>query len=188
MKEHSRYFHYFLKSDNYYLIQQARDDNKFNVFFIEPEEELIDKDIIKILNDHNNKVPHTDRKIIFLNYTKTFRYLFQKEFNRYVITGVTKETITNIRTTLGIFGFKFLFEYDLKKETEKKEEEQQVKNGCNCRVCKEYNYWAVPDCVVSDSNYTCWNCANSYHRIIRGLDLENIDKQVAMIKKNYGMR
>jgi hypothetical protein len=63
-----------------------------------------------------------------------------------------------------------------------------IKVGSFCRSCGEYNNYAEVDKVIEDGKHTCWNCANSDIRIYRGLNCDNLNKAVMMIRKNNNIR
>lgn len=172
---------------NTYLIQLYGNygEDEFDVFVIETLKKLNKKDIIGLLNNYNNKIAHNDKDIKFYS-GNGFGYYFTKKHGVYVAEWMSNDGIMEIINKVKDGGFEFMCDYVL--DIAEKVEEKKVEIiGCNCRVCKEFNNWAIPDGVVGDGKYTCWNCANSYHRIIRGLDMDKLDSQVAMIKKNYKM-
>ena len=62
---------------------------------------------------------------------------------------------------------------------------REVKGKINCRACGEYNDYAEIDGVIDDDKYTCWNCANNYYRVSRGLNVldNNYSNQIMAIRK-----
>jgi hypothetical protein len=78
--------------------------------------------------------------------------------------------------------------YNVYNSSEKVVEIKVGKVGSFCRSCGEYNNYAEVDKVIEDGKYTCWNCANSNIRIYRGLNCDNLNKAVMMIRKNNNIR
>jgi len=58
-------------------------------------------------------------------------------------------------------------------------------NGTCCRSCNEFNKYAEPDSVTSDSKYTCWSCASHPERKRKGLTAKETKALEAYYKKHY---